>query len=89
MKKTTEKNKGKVRRGAKQKEGISLSPRNYLIGLVGIIVIVIGYIFLAQPPVNSSWSLTVAPILLVIAYCIILPIAIMYRAKSKKSADSE
>ena len=89
MAQKTEKNSGKVRRGVKQKMGVSLSPRNYLIGLVGIIVIIIGYIFLAQPPVDSHWSLTVAPILLVIAYCIILPIAIMYRAKSKDSTNTE
>jgi uncharacterized membrane protein HdeD (DUF308 family) len=57
----------------------------YLLG-IGIATILIGYIFMAQPPVNSVWSLTIAPILLLIAYLIIIPVAIFYRGKKKESS---
>ncbi|MBI4531290.1 MAG: hypothetical protein HY709_07180, partial [Candidatus Latescibacteria bacterium] len=41
-----------------------------LIG-IGLVVITIGYLFLRTPPADSSWSLTVAPILLIAGYCVI------------------
>jgi hypothetical protein len=44
-------------------------------------VIAIGYLFLRTPPADSFWSLTVAPILLIAGYCVILPIAILRRKK--------
>ena len=55
-------------------------------GLVGLslAIILVGYIFLAIGPRDSFSSLTVAPILLVIGYCITLPIAIMYKKKNSK-----
>ncbi len=66
------------------KETIPFGRENYIIFLIGILVIVLGYIFLAQGPADSFWSLTLAPILLVISYCIIIPISIIYRKKSSK-----
>ena len=57
----------------------------YLMG-IGIAVLIIGYILMAQPPVNSIWSLTIAPIILVIAYLIIIPIAILYGKRKKQSS---
>ncbi len=55
-------------------------------GLVGLslAIILVGYIFLTIGPWDSFSSLTVAPILLVIGYCITLPIAILYKKKNKE-----
>ncbi len=55
-------------------------------GLVGLslVIILVGYIFLTIGPWDSFSSLTVAPILLVIGYCITLPIAILYKKKNNK-----
>ena len=55
--------------------------KNMQILTVGLIVIVLGYIAMAQPPVDSFWSITAAPVLLILAYLVIVPIAIMYGYK--------
>ena len=68
----------------KSRKTIPYTRENYIIFLIGILVIILGYIFLAQGPADSFWSLTLAPILLVTSYCIIIPIAIMFRDKKVK-----
>ena len=52
--------------------------------MVGLIVIIIGYIFMAQPPADSFWSRTLSPIILVIAYLIFIPLTIFYSNKKNK-----
>jgi len=54
----------------------------YLLG-IGLLVLVIGYILMAQPPVDSFWSITLAPVVLLISYLVIIPIAIMYTGRKK------
>ena len=68
------------RKAAKGKT-LPFGKRNYLLLFLGLLVIVLGYITLSRPPASNFWSLTVAPILLVIGYCVIIPIAIMLRSK--------
>ena len=68
----------------KTKPTIPFAKENYIIFSIGILVIVLGYIFMAQGPADSFWSLTLAPILLVLSYCIIIPISILYRRKAQK-----
>ncbi|OQX88614.1 hypothetical protein B6D60_01820 [candidate division KSB1 bacterium 4484_87] len=62
-----------------------------MIFLIGVFVIILGYIFMAQGPADSFWSLTLAPILLVISYCVIFPFAIIYRknAAPVNASDAE
>ncbi len=72
----------------KQRTSIPFSGENYLIFLIGLLIIVIGYVFMAQGPADSFWSLTLAPILLVISYCIIIPISIIYRKKSTQRENT-
>lgn len=47
--------------------------------VVGIVVMIAGYIFLAQGPVDNPLSLSVAPVLFIVAYCVIIPVAIICR----------
>ena len=56
---------------------------NYLLLFLGIAVIVVGFISLSIGPVDSIWSMDIAPILLFLGYCVILPVAILYRKKEK------
>ena len=63
------------------KRSLPFGKRNYIWLAAGLIVIVLGYISLAQGPVNSFWSLTLAPILLVIGYCVLIPLGILLRNK--------
>ena len=55
--------------------------KNMQILIIGLIVIVLGYVAMAQPPVDGFWSLTAAPVLLLLAYLVIIPYAIMHGHK--------
>ena len=58
---------------------------NYIIFVIGVLVLILGYISLSQGPANSFWSLTLAPILLVISYCLIIPFSVIYRKRKPQS----
>jgi len=79
--------KGKKRyRGKATKERMALpfSSENYLLFGIGLLLIVVGYVALSRGPWNSFWSLTLAPILLVLGYCVVIPVSILYRKQNKK-----
>lgn len=61
---------------------IPFTRKNYIAFGVGIALLIVGYICLAQPPVDGFLSLTLAPVLLVLSYCVIFPYAIMARERS-------
>ena len=61
---------------------LPFSKRNYQILGLGLLVIVLGYVALSQPPWDGTMPLVVAPILLVIGYCVVIPLGILYREKS-------
>jgi general stress protein CsbA len=55
------------------------SRTNYLIFLAGILDIFLAYAVMATGETNSFQSLTLAPIMLVIGYVVIIPLAILYK----------
>ncbi len=63
---------------------IAFTKANFIIFIIGLILLLLGYIALAQGPATSYSSLSVAPVLLVIAYCVIIPLAILYRTNSEE-----
>jgi hypothetical protein len=69
---------------AKLNETFPLEKENYIILGVGLLVIILGYLALSGNKVEGFSQLTVAPILLVLGYCVIVPVGIMYRKKEKK-----
>lgn len=58
---------------------------NFQLFGLGMIFLVLGYISLSIGPWDSFWSLTLAPILLVLGYVVILPIAFLYQARKKET----
>jgi len=84
------KRKGQHARTVK-KESLPFSKENYVLFLIGLGLIAAGYIALAQPPWDSFLSLTLAPILLVLGYLVVIPVAILYYRKkngqNKKEAE--
>lgn len=70
---------------------------NFLLFAIGLGVIIIGFIFMAtgiteEPALpNGKWNnffaITLAPILLVIGYCIIIPLAILKYPREKKEEE--
>ena len=62
---------------------------NYILLFAGIITLIIGYFLLAQGPWDNPVSLSIAPIVLLIAYVVIFPLAIMYKKKAKNNGDEK
>lgn len=55
-------------------------PRNYMVFGLGLLVIIVGYISLA------AGSITLSPILLVLGYCVFIPISIIIDGKKEATA---
>lgn len=75
----------------KQKREMSfpLAKENFIIIGIGILDLIIGYIFLAQGSVDGFAPTVIAPILLVIGYCVIIPYGILKKPKSELADTSE
>ena len=54
---------------------------NYLLFIAGLIVIFLGYVLMGTGELNSTQSLTVSPIVLLLGYLVIIPIAILFKKK--------
>lgn len=70
--------KSEARRKLKD-DKLPLTKENFYIIGVGLVVIVIGYIALARGPVEGFLPLVLAPILLVLGYCVIIPLGILWK----------
>ncbi len=66
----------------KSDDSLGFTRANYIFFAIGIITVIIGFIVL------KMGSITLAPVLLVLGYCVIIPIAIMYREKKDESPES-
>jgi hypothetical protein len=62
----------------KEKDALGFTKRNYYLFLLGLVVIVVGFITLRMG------SITLAPILLVLGYCVIIPLSIIIDWKRKR-----
>lgn len=58
---------------------------NYLILLAGVAMLAAGFIFMAIPDDPDAFmTLTLAPILLVVSFLVVIPLGILYRPKEMK-----
>ena len=80
------------KKSIKKKQKISVvtlpEKENYYIIIAGVAIIVIGYILLAMGGVEDALALVIAPIVLVIGYCVVIPIGIMYRRKTTEKVNA-
>ena len=60
-----------------------MTKKNLLLIALGVLLLAIGFICLAQGPAENPLSLTVAPIILVIAYLVIIPLGILLFSNKK------
>ena len=81
--------KAKTVRKSKQDDVLPFERENYIILAVGILVIILGYLALSEHSVEGVMPLTVAPILLVLGYCVVIPVGILYRKKEKQTESGE
>ena len=61
-------------------ESWDFSATNYLIFGIGVLTISIGYLLMWTGETTSFQSVKLSPVVLVIGYCIIIPISIMYKS---------
>ena len=76
--------------GSKPKKDLSfpLDKENFVIITAGIVLIVIGYILMAQNSVDGFVPTIVSPILLFIGYCVLIPYGILKKSKTLKTAET-
>jgi Flp pilus assembly protein TadB len=71
----------RVRKPARKKKEAGELPfgrKNYILFGIGILVIIAGFLTL------WAGDITISPVLLVIGYCVIIPVAILIRGKKEK-----
>ncbi|MFH1195963.1 MAG: hypothetical protein V1720_09615 [bacterium] len=56
---------------------------NYVVFGAGIILLIIGFYLMTKGPWDNPISLSVAPIILLIAYLVVFPLAIFYKKRNK------
>lgn len=81
----------KVRKGIRSQKQSEKSPfnnywkkENYLLLFGGILVLILGFLFMTKDPYDSTLSLSISPIVLLIAYIIIFPLSILYKKRKTK-----
>lgn len=68
----------KVKKVEKERFEWPFGPKNYIIFGAGLLVIILGYISLA------SGSITLAPILLILGYCVLIPVSIIIDGRKRE-----
>lgn len=83
-----------VKRKQKTAKKILVSPfkdywnkTNYIIFSVGILILLFGFFLMGQGPWDNPLSLSISPIVLLLAYLVIFPLAIFYRRKQNNKQD--
>ena len=56
---------------------------NYQLFGIGLCVIILGYIVMATGETESLQSVKIAPLILIVGYCIIIPAAILIKPEDK------
>jgi hypothetical protein len=68
-------------------ESIPFNSQNYFILGIGLFFITVGYVILSKSEVTGFVPLVLSPILLVLGYCVLIPLGIMYRKREQNNAD--
>jgi uncharacterized membrane protein HdeD (DUF308 family) len=64
--------------------GDPMSKRNQMVLAAAIVIIIIGFYALGQPPLNGFVSMTLAPILLVLGFLVLIPVGLLLRDKKQE-----
>jgi len=62
-------------------EQLPFGRTNYLLFGLGIALLVFGYVMMGLSSLNSVTAMTIAPIVLLLAYLVVIPLAILYKPK--------
>ncbi len=77
------------RTGGKTKKEISLplEKENFIIISIGILFLIVGYIFMSENSVDGFLPTVAAPILLVLGYCVVIPYGIIKKPSKVKKGE--
>lgn len=64
-----------------------LNKKNFVLIAIGVLLLVIGFLCLATGPADNPISLTVAPLILVVAYVVVIPLGILFTGKKQDKQD--
>ena len=56
---------------------------NYVLFGIGLLIITLGYILMVTGETESIQSVKIAPLILIIGYCVVIPAAILVKPKNK------
>jgi hypothetical protein len=82
-------NRKRAKRRRSEDRSLPLAKTNYILLVVGVGIIVIGYLFMLEGSVDGIMPIVIAPILLITGYCIIIPFALLYRPKEGADEKTE
>ena len=82
-----EKSNKKSRNPRKRRPGASrvFQSTNYIIFGAALLLLIVAYLLMLQGPHDNVLSRTIAPVLLVISYCVLIPLAILYRKRQEQA----
>lgn len=60
-----------------------LKKKNLLLIGIGVLLLIIGFICLGTGPADNPVSLTIAPLILTLAYVVIIPLGILFNGKKQ------
>lgn len=72
-----------------EQRNLPFTRKNWTLAVAGLASILVGYICLRIPPAEGFLSLTLAPVLLVAGYCVLIPMAILVRDQTTESDQKE
>ncbi len=85
----------KVKKNVKSTKRILSSPfsiywnkNNYIFLIVGLITVLVGYLLLSYDSWNNTTSLILSPIVLMIGYFVLLPLAIFNKKRTSKTENN-
>ena len=53
--------------------------KNYMVFFIGLVIIILGYVLMYTGETSSFQSIVVSPFILIIGYCVIIPISIFIK----------
>ncbi len=69
--------------------GKIFTAKNLIIFGISLVLLVLGYILLGQGPADNPLSKSVAPVVLIAAYCVLIPYGILARGKEPPKGDAQ
>ncbi|MDZ4712806.1 MAG: hypothetical protein SGI89_10855 [bacterium] len=81
----------KTKRSRKEQSHLhfAMTSKNYMLIGLGVVIIILGYFFMSANSVDGFLPTTVAPILLIFGYCVVVPIGILYKDKNVNEKEVE